>query len=47
MPAVNNVLVVGAGLAGAGVAIHLASAGVAVDSTPMPSSTNDSSTMRT
>jgi 2-polyprenyl-6-methoxyphenol hydroxylase-like FAD-dependent oxidoreductase len=31
MPAVNNVLVVGAGLAGAGVAIHLASRGVAVD----------------
>jgi 2-polyprenyl-6-methoxyphenol hydroxylase-like FAD-dependent oxidoreductase len=31
MPAVNNVLVVGAGLAGAGVAIHLATAGVAVD----------------
>jgi 2-polyprenyl-6-methoxyphenol hydroxylase-like FAD-dependent oxidoreductase len=31
MPAVNNVLVVGAGLAGAGVAIHLAKAGVAVD----------------
>jgi 2-polyprenyl-6-methoxyphenol hydroxylase-like FAD-dependent oxidoreductase len=31
MPAVNNVLVVGAGLAGAGAAIHLASAGVAVD----------------
>jgi 2-polyprenyl-6-methoxyphenol hydroxylase-like FAD-dependent oxidoreductase len=31
MPAVNNVLVVGAGLAGAGTAIHLASRGVAVD----------------
>jgi 2-polyprenyl-6-methoxyphenol hydroxylase-like FAD-dependent oxidoreductase len=31
MPAVNNVLVVGAGLAGAGVAIHLATKGVAVD----------------
>jgi 2-polyprenyl-6-methoxyphenol hydroxylase-like FAD-dependent oxidoreductase len=31
MPAVNSVLVVGAGLAGAGVAIHLAAAGVAVD----------------
>jgi 2-polyprenyl-6-methoxyphenol hydroxylase-like FAD-dependent oxidoreductase len=31
MPAVNNVLVVGAGLAGAGVAIHLAAKGVAVD----------------
>ena len=31
MPAVNNVLVVGAGLAGAGVAIHLAARGVAVD----------------
>jgi 2-polyprenyl-6-methoxyphenol hydroxylase-like FAD-dependent oxidoreductase len=31
MPAVNNVLVVGAGLAGAGAAIHLASKGVAVD----------------
>ena len=31
MPAVNNVLVVGSGLAGAGVAIHLATAGVAVD----------------
>src|SRR5829696_8680099 len=31
MPAVNNVLVVGAGLAGAGVAIHLAECGVAVD----------------
>jgi 2-polyprenyl-6-methoxyphenol hydroxylase-like FAD-dependent oxidoreductase len=31
MPAVNNVLVVGAGLAGAGVAIHLATQGVAVD----------------
>jgi 2-polyprenyl-6-methoxyphenol hydroxylase-like FAD-dependent oxidoreductase len=31
MPAVDNVLVVGAGLAGAGVAIHLAAAGVAVD----------------
>ncbi len=31
MPAVSNVLVVGAGLAGAGVAIHLASRGVAVD----------------
>jgi 2-polyprenyl-6-methoxyphenol hydroxylase-like FAD-dependent oxidoreductase len=31
MPAVNNVLVVGAGLAGTGVAIHLASRGVAVD----------------
>jgi 2-polyprenyl-6-methoxyphenol hydroxylase-like FAD-dependent oxidoreductase len=31
MPAVNNVLVVGAGLAGAGTAIHLAKAGVAVD----------------
>ena len=31
MPAVNNVLVVGAGLAGAGVAIHLAGKGVAVD----------------
>src|SRR4051812_27623366 len=31
MPAVNSVLVVGAGLAGAGTAIHLASAGVAVD----------------
>jgi 2-polyprenyl-6-methoxyphenol hydroxylase-like FAD-dependent oxidoreductase len=31
MPAVNNVLVVGAGLAGSGTAIHLASRGVAVD----------------
>src|SRR3954453_8506610 len=31
MSAVNNVLVVGAGLAGAGTAIHLASRGVAVD----------------
>jgi 2-polyprenyl-6-methoxyphenol hydroxylase-like FAD-dependent oxidoreductase len=31
MPAVNNVLVVGAGLAGTGVAIHLAAKGVAVD----------------
>jgi len=31
MPAVNNVLVVGSGLAGAATAIHLASAGVAVD----------------
>ncbi|MGY1602204.1 FAD-dependent oxidoreductase [Geodermatophilus sp. SYSU D00815] len=31
MPAVNTVLVVGAGLAGAGTAIHLASRGVAVD----------------
>jgi 2-polyprenyl-6-methoxyphenol hydroxylase-like FAD-dependent oxidoreductase len=31
MPAVNNVLVVGAGLAGAGTAIHLAKAGVAVE----------------
>jgi 2-polyprenyl-6-methoxyphenol hydroxylase-like FAD-dependent oxidoreductase len=31
MPAVNNVLVVGAGLAGAGTAIHLAARGVAVD----------------
>ncbi|MGY1985529.1 FAD-dependent oxidoreductase [Blastococcus sp. SYSU DS0669] len=31
MPAVSNVLVVGAGLAGAGAAIHLAAAGVAVD----------------
>jgi 2-polyprenyl-6-methoxyphenol hydroxylase-like FAD-dependent oxidoreductase len=31
MPAVNNVLVVGAGLAGAATAIHLAQAGVAVD----------------
>src|SRR5947209_8089211 len=31
MPAVNSVLVVGSGLAGAGAAIHLASAGVAVD----------------
>jgi 2-polyprenyl-6-methoxyphenol hydroxylase-like FAD-dependent oxidoreductase len=31
MPAVNSVLVVGAGLAGAGTAIHLASRGVAVD----------------
>ena len=31
MPAVNNVLVVGAGLAGAGIAIHLAGKGVAVD----------------
>ena len=31
MPAVNNVLVVGAGLAGAATAIHLAKAGVAVD----------------
>jgi 2-polyprenyl-6-methoxyphenol hydroxylase-like FAD-dependent oxidoreductase len=31
VPAVNNVLVVGAGLAGAGTAIHLAKAGVAVD----------------
>ena len=31
MPAVNSVLVVGAGLAGAGVAIHLATKGVAVD----------------
>src|SRR5213080_1919037 len=31
MPAVNSVLVVGAGLAGAGVAIHLAARGVAVD----------------
>src|SRR5215213_3314140 len=31
MPAVNSVLVVGSGLAGAATAIHLASAGVAVD----------------
>jgi 2-polyprenyl-6-methoxyphenol hydroxylase-like FAD-dependent oxidoreductase len=31
VPAVSNVLVVGAGLAGTGVAIHLARAGVAVD----------------
>ncbi|SEK56009.1 2-polyprenyl-6-methoxyphenol hydroxylase [Blastococcus sp. DSM 46786] len=31
MPAVNNVLVVGAGLAGAATAIHLAKAGIAVD----------------
>src|SRR3954470_18035713 len=31
MPAVNNVLVVGSGLAGAAVAIHLAKAGVGVD----------------
>src|SRR4051812_5385501 len=31
MPAVNNVLVVGGGLAGAATAIHLATAGVAVD----------------
>jgi 2-polyprenyl-6-methoxyphenol hydroxylase-like FAD-dependent oxidoreductase len=31
MPAVNNVLVVGAGLAGAATAVHLAEAGVAVD----------------
>src|SRR3954449_7987578 len=31
MPAVNSALVVGAGLAGAGVAIHLAAKGVAVD----------------
>src|SRR3954453_13985005 len=31
MPAVNNVLVVGSGLAGAATAIHLAAAGVAVD----------------
>jgi 2-polyprenyl-6-methoxyphenol hydroxylase-like FAD-dependent oxidoreductase len=31
MPAVNNVLVVGSGLAGTAVAIHLAAAGVAVD----------------
>src|SRR4051812_35751922 len=31
MPAVNSVLVVGAGLAGAGTAIHLAAKGVAVD----------------
>lgn len=31
MPAVNNVLVVGAGLAGAATAIHLAAAGVAVE----------------
>ena len=31
MPAVNNVLVIGAGLAGAATAIHLAKAGVAVD----------------
>ena len=31
MPAVNNVLVVGSGLAGAATAVHLASAGVAVD----------------
>jgi 2-polyprenyl-6-methoxyphenol hydroxylase-like FAD-dependent oxidoreductase len=31
VPAVNSVLVVGAGLAGAGTAIHLASRGVAVD----------------
>jgi 2-polyprenyl-6-methoxyphenol hydroxylase-like FAD-dependent oxidoreductase len=31
MPAVANVLVVGSGLAGTGVAIHLAAAGVAVD----------------
>jgi 2-polyprenyl-6-methoxyphenol hydroxylase-like FAD-dependent oxidoreductase len=31
MPAVNNVLVVGGGLAGAATAIHLAKAGVAVD----------------
>src|SRR4051812_49854924 len=31
MPAVNNVLVVGSGLAGTATAIHLATAGVAVD----------------
>src|SRR3954464_7373849 len=31
MPAVNNVLVVGGGLAGAATAIHLATSGVAVD----------------
>src|SRR3954467_10259403 len=31
MPAVNTVLVVGAGLAGSATAIHLASQGVAVD----------------
>ncbi|WP_328709770.1 FAD-dependent monooxygenase [Microbispora hainanensis] len=31
MPAVKNVLIVGSGLAGAGAAVHLASAGVAVD----------------
>src|SRR4051794_31048962 len=31
MPAVNSVLVVGSGLAGAATAIHLAAAGVAVD----------------
>src|SRR4051794_8849458 len=31
MPAVNNVLVLGGGLAGAAVAIHLAKAGVGVD----------------
>lgn len=31
MPAVNSVLVVGAGLAGTGVAVHLAAQGVAVD----------------
>src|SRR3954467_5719748 len=31
MPAVNNVLVVGGGLAGAATAIHLAPAGAAVD----------------
>src|SRR5579885_2641582 len=31
MPAVNNVLVVGAGLAGTAAAIHLAQGGVAVD----------------
>ena len=31
MPAVNNVLVVGSGLAGAATAIHLAQAGIAVD----------------
>src|SRR4051812_50140597 len=31
MPAVNNVLVVGSGLAGTATAIHLAAAGVAVD----------------
>ena len=31
MPAVNSVLVVGGGLAGAGTAIHLARAGVAVE----------------
>ena len=31
MPAVNNVLVVGGGLAGAATAIHLAKAGVAVE----------------